>query len=369
MQNTSNKIDVKVLGTATSAHQMAVSVIHDYLTKANVDFSLEEVTDVSVFIEQGLDSIPSVDVNGNLIALQQNGSFNKSLRSALNVMLKKVNYGEMEKFIVPVDFSDVSINAFIYGHRLASLAGAVTKAVHVYFPASKELSQSTVIDVDFAEIRKGYLNEFVNKMDVDWGSDLLSMGLIDKEYRTGFPGEEILDSVAENDAQLIVMGTTGDSSRIKKWFGSVSTKIMNDAKVPVLLVPEKAKYKGVEKVMFAFDDITLDLSVLDDLVGFAGAFDAKIYLVHMQNESNPDPGFYLQEQLGKRYDTDKIELVSLHDSDVVLALSDFATQESIDVIAMATEQRTFFNRIFHDSVTKRMSMHSEIPLLVLKGKE
>jgi len=144
---------------------------------------------------------------------------------------------------------------------------------------------------------------------------------------------------------------------------------MNEAKVPVLLIPEGASYKGVKKVMFAFDDISIDLKVLDDLVAFAGDFEAKIYLVHMQNESNPDPGFYLQEQLRKRYDADKIELVSLHDSDVVLALSDFAKKETIDVIAMATHQRSFFNRVFHDSVTQRMSMHTDVPLLVLKGHE
>lgn len=367
MQNTKNILDVKVLGAATSAHQMAVSVIRDYLTRANISFNLEEVTDVSVFIEEELDEIPAVKVNGELLSLKHNGSFNKSLRSVLNTMLKKCNYGDMEKFVIPVDFSDVSINAFIYGHRLASVASAVTKAVHVYFPVSRELTQSTIIDVDFAEVRKGYLDEFVSKMDVDWGSDLLSMGLIDKEFRTGFPGEEILDSVTENNAQLIVMGTTGDSSRIKKWFGSVSTKIINDAKVPVLLIPEGASYKEVKKVMFAFDDISIDLKVLDELVGFASAFGAKIYLVHMQNESNPDPGYYLKEQLSTRYNKDKIELVSLYDSDVVLALSGFAAKEGIDVIAMATQQRSFFNRVFHDSVTARMSMHTDVPLLVLKG--
>ena len=95
------------------------------------------------------------------------------------------------------EFPLVSINAFIYGHRLASAANAVTKAVHVYFPESKELSQSTVLDVNFSDVRRGYLNEFIRKMDVAWGSDLVLTGLIDKEFRTGFPGDEILDSVKD----------------------------------------------------------------------------------------------------------------------------------------------------------------------------
>jgi len=198
--------------------------------------------------------------------------------------------------------------------------------------------------------------------------NLLKVGLIDKEFRTGFPGEEILDSAKENEAELIVMGTTGDSSRIKKWFGSVSTKIMNDAKIPVLLVPDGARYQGVANIMFAFDDIRLDLAVVDQLVNFADTFGAKIHLVHMQDEKNQDPGFYLQEQVKDKYDADKIELVSLYDKDVVSALSDYAKWNAIDVIAMATEQRSFFNNVFHDSVTKKMSMHSDVPLLILKGE-
>lgn len=369
MPSINKDLNVKVLGTATSGHQMAVAVIDEFLRKANLTFDLQEETDVSVFIQEGLESIPSINVNGELIALKQDGSFNGSLRSAINYMLKQQEYGDMEKFVIPVDFSDVSINAFFYGHRLASEVGAVTKAVHVYFPNSRELSQSTVIDVDFAKVREGYLEEFVTKVDQDWGSDLLQASFIDKEFRTGFPGEEILNSVEENKAELIIMGTTGDSSRIKKWFGSISTKIINDAKVPVLLVPEKASYKGVQNVMFAFDDINLDLAVVDQVVAFASTFDATVHLVHMQEEDNSDPGFYLQEQLKNKYDTAKIELVSLYDSDVVLALSDYAKTKSIDVIAMATQHRSFFNRVFHDSVTKRMSMHTEVPLLVLKGEE
>ena len=367
MQSTSKRLKVKVLGTATSGHQMAVSVIDDFLTKANIPFDLKEETDVAVFIKEGLESIPSIDVNGDLIALKQNGSFNRSLRSAINKMLKLQNYGDMVKFVIPIDFSDVSINAFFYGHRLASEVGAVTKAVHVYFPNSRELSQATVIDVDFADVREAYLEEFVAKIGQDWGSDLLQASLIDKEFRTGFPGEEILESVEENDAELIIMGTTGDSSRIKKWFGSVSTTIMNNAKVPVLLIPEKASYKGINKVMFAFDDIEVDMAVIDQVVEFASTFDATVYLVHMQEGKDFDPGFYLQEQIRNRYDLAKIELVSLNESDVVLALSGYASAQSIDVIAMATQHRSFFNRIFHDSVTQQMSMHTDIPLLILKG--
>lgn len=366
MPRTKEILDITVLGATTTAHQMAVSTINQYLRDAHIPFTLREETDVSVFIEEGVESIPAIKVGNQLLPLRQNGSFNRSLRDAVNTILRRYNYGSIPKIVIPVDFSDTSINAFMYGHRLASDLGAVTKALHVYFPTSRELSQSTVLDVDFAAVREGYLDEFISKVDLDWGSDLLKASLIDKDFRTGFPGEEILDSIEDNGAAYVIMGSTGDSNRIKKWFGSVSTKVMNDAEVPVLLVPEQASYKGVHKVMYAFDDIAIDRAVIDQLVAFVKPHNAHIHLVHMSESGNPDPGYYLKEILDKHYKADKVILKSLYDSDVVLALSDYARDESIDVIAMATQHRSFINQIFHDSITKRMSLHTGVPLLILK---
>ena len=54
----------------------------------------------------------------------QTVNFNKSLREAIKHILKKQNFGNMDKIIIPVDFSDVSTNAFVFGHRLATDIGA-----------------------------------------------------------------------------------------------------------------------------------------------------------------------------------------------------------------------------------------------------
>ncbi len=363
----SEKLQIKILGTSTASQQMIVSVLHEFLKVAEISYEIIEETDVAVFIEEELVSVPAIQVNGKTISLPIDVTYSKGLRDAVNEVLKKVNYGNMIKIVIPVDFSDVSVNAFMYGYRIATMLGAVAKAVHVYYPSSQELTQSTVVDVDFMELRRSYLDTFVKKIDVDWGSDIVKSVLVDKEFRIGFPAEEILDSAEENAADLIVMGTTGDTARIKKWFGSVSSKVMNESSCPVLLVPENARYKGVKNIMYAFDDIDLDKSIVQKLVDISQWFDAKLHLVHVESDGVKDPGYFLKELIQKHYPDHQITLVAINSTDIVEGLYDYATSAEIDIISMATKNRSFFSSVFHQSITQRMALHSELPLLIFKS--
>lgn len=367
MQNTSrDKAEITVLGTGSSSHQMVSFIIKKFMEKARIPFDLKEDTDVASFLEKGLSSVPCVHFDGDYLPVYSNGQFNKSLRKAIKHILKKQNFGDMEKIIIPVDFSDVSTNAFMFGHRMATDIEAVVKALHVYLPTSKELYESTVVEVDFMEMRRSQLENFVSKFDKDWAGDIMTTSIIDGEFRTGFPGEEILDSIEDNAAEMIVMGTTGDSGAIKKWFGSVSTKIMNESPCPVLLVPENAGYKGINNIMYAFDDIDLDKVLLDQLVQFSLKFDATLHLVHVDDVESTDPGYYLKELLSEKYPENKIKICSLYNEDVTEALEEYSKANSIDLIAMGTKNRSFFDRIFHKSVTREMALHTELPLLILK---
>ena len=359
-------LDVKVLGTKSSSHQMVVTLLKEFLQKANIPFVLRQVDDVSVFLEEGLSSVPAIQASGKTYSLSDNGSFNKSLRDAIRNILKEENFGHIEKIVIPVDFSDVSMNAFLYGHQLATDMGAVVKALHVYFPTSRELSESSVVNVDFKALREDHLNEFVQKLDVDWGSEVLKTALIDGEFRVGFPGEEILESIEDNACELLVMGTTGDSSTIKKWFGSVSTKMMNDAPCNVLLIPEEAKYKEINNLVYAYDDIELDVKVLEKLLSFAQKFDATIHFLHVNEDEEIDPGFFLKEQILQDYPSSKVKFSMVKSDDVAEAIQDYAKKVNVDVLALATKNRSFFGKIFHQSISQKIALHSELPLLILK---
>lgn len=363
MQNTT---EIKVLGTGTSKHQMVTTVLKEYLRKAGINIPVNDYTDVDEFLKDGIESIPAVIYNGEIFNIGSNGSFNKTLRRAVNTILKASNFGNIEKIVIPVDFSTTSTNAFAYGHRLATDLGAITKAVHVFFPSAREISESATVDVDFALLRESYLEDFVATFDSDWGSDLMRVSLIDSEFRTGFPGDQILNSIEENAACLTVMGTTGQSGFLRKWFGSVSTKIMNEASSPVLIVPKDANYHGIHKIAYAYSDIMQDKAILEELVAFAERFGAEIHLIHVENETSPNPGYYLKELLVKDYPSALIRTVTLHETDIAKGLADYSVTHDIDLISLSTHRKRFFERLFDDNVSEQMKAISSLPLLIFK---
>jgi len=154
MQNTT---EIKVLGAGTSKHQMVTSVLREYLSKAEIPLDVNDYTDVDGFLKEGLESIPAIVYGKEVFNIGSNGTYNKSLRTAVTQILKKSNFGEIEKIVIPVDFSDVSTNAFAFGHRLATDLGAVTKALHVFFPSARELKETSTVNIDFSLLHESYL--------------------------------------------------------------------------------------------------------------------------------------------------------------------------------------------------------------------
>jgi len=63
-------MDIKIYGTDTSGHQLVKSLISELLLKAKIPFNISEVNDVSKFLAKGIDSIPAIQMNSQLVSLQ-----------------------------------------------------------------------------------------------------------------------------------------------------------------------------------------------------------------------------------------------------------------------------------------------------------
>lgn len=362
MQNTT---EIKVLGTGTSKHQMVSSVLKDFFDKAGVGIPINDYTDIDSFVRDGIESVPAVVFKDQVYTVGSNGSFNKSLRLIVKSILKSINYGDMDKIIIPIDFSDVSTNAFAYGHRLATDLGAITKAVHAFLPSAKDVLETATTNVDHVLLRESYLDDFVSSFNTDWGSDLMKASLIDGEFRIGFPADQILESIKDNDAALIVIGSTGQSTFLRQWFGSVSTKIMDEADCPVVVIPKDAAYHGIHRIAFAYEDINQDKAVIDQLIEFADRFGAEIHLIHVEHDGTPDPGFYLRELIAKQYPSALIKGETIKSQNIAHAISNYAIAHGIDMISLSTHKKSFLAQLYNDNITRQMALKS-LPLLVLK---
>ena len=59
------------------------------------------------------------------------------------------------------------------------------------------------------------------------------------------------------------------------------------------------------------------------------------------------------------------DIVKLDEGDISDRINQYVSSHDTDMLVMAKHNRNFFDRIFHRSLSKEMSYHTKIPLLVL----
>lgn len=140
----------------------------------------------------------------------------------------------MQRILVPVDGSEGAKKAAKFAGRLSRDTGAAITLLYVYdSPTAAALGLRHVPAEELARIRDA----------VSQGSFEAARGAIghtnrpiDAEVTVGHPVEEICSHAEREKADLIVMGTRGQSEMRSLLLGSVSERVLRHAPCPVTVV-------------------------------------------------------------------------------------------------------------------------------------
>lgn len=143
------------------------------------------------------------------------------------------HYGvRLERLLVPVDFSDCSLDAVEYAAMVARQSKAAIELMHVLEPVAYGL--------DFTlghSAERDRKRERVKKQLQDLSAALSAAGVSVKSHlRGGVPVDTILDDVRILPCDLIVMGTHGRRGLSHVMAGSVTEAVLRRAQCPVLTV-------------------------------------------------------------------------------------------------------------------------------------
>ena len=146
------------------------------------------------------------------------------------------------KILVPVDFSECSIQGLAYAKVFAKhFKSKITllNSVHFqYYVASDECSRYDLPRfMQQAYVVAGdQMRDLVEK--TDWS------GLeVESSLQTGHPGQEICEFARDNDTDLIVTSTHGSTGFTHLLLGSVAEYVVRHAHCPVLVVPARSPNK------------------------------------------------------------------------------------------------------------------------------
>ena len=257
----------------------------------------------------------------------------------------------MHRVIIPVDFSETSLNAARFTARMLSgKKDAVAILYHNY-----ESADDYDICINYLEsLKKEFLQLEVESVELvhEMGGDL-----IDNVVRFGHTLR----------ATLVVMGITGKSAIRQAMFGSNTLRLIDKNLIPVMIIPPDATFKGIHNVAFASDFKNVEDTTPAPLISSVlEMFEPVLHIVNVQKEIYVSITKEMQaekEKLQEMFSRYKTEFYFITRADFFGAMDDFVNDYKIDVLITIPKHQSNSTSIFKSTHTKRLAYHSHIPVL------
>ena len=146
---------------------------------------------------------------------------------------ERANGGDISRVLVPTDGSDAAEAAVDHAVAVAEACGAAVRVLSVVdtraLAAQSELAPSDVMLESLEERSEHAVNEVAERCE--------AAGLsVETAVARGAPSRAVCEDAAENNADLVVMGTRGRSGLDRVLLGSVTERTVRHAPVPVMAV-------------------------------------------------------------------------------------------------------------------------------------
>lgn len=267
------------------------------------------------------------------------------------------------KILVTTDFSLVARHALVYALNYSKKLNVEYTLLHVDNSARPSYSFSSKLEEMIDEGDKKDLTDLASSVKQEMGVDA-EINVVESH---GTASVEIVAYAEKHDVDLIVMGAKGQGLIQTKIFGSVASKVMENAPCPVLLVPAQAEIKEPKEIVYASDLTNIEEEV-KHIIPFAQKFDATIHTVHIYPEAIDGSSFDEERtalNLISQTHYEKINFNAVMDFDIIRGLDRYVEQVGTDLLAMYTHKSTILEFLFNDSYSKEMALHNEVPLLVM----
>lgn len=273
------------------------------------------------------------------------------------------------KIIITTDFTAASDNALDYVaallHQGVFEVQPSYTLVHAYKPLTPYSKTPSIPVIKNDQLEKT-LKQKLNKLQEVFAAKTDPATPVNKLFGRGALNEVLREEIT--DVQLIVMGSRGKDAFRRMTVGSNTLEVANTVDCPLLAIPDKETTHQLKKITMAtaLEGQTISDKSLALLQQMTASGSVELEVVHVFDEDATDmeatmSGSALHQQLSGIRHTHR-HLVA---NDIAAALSDHIDSHRPDMIAMAPAERSFFDKIFHQSKTEKMIYHEGIPTLIL----
>lgn len=258
----------------------------------------------------------------------------------------------LKNVIIPVDFSEVSLNAARYAVALLKKQ----EQTHV-------LLYSMFEDLDEA----GTTAEYLESLKKEFNEKGITSVETVKEQ-----GDDFIDSLDrlafQKAASLIVMGITGRSPLGQAFIGSHALKMAEKNVCPVLIIPPDAQFNEINNIAFTCDFKEVDAMPALFIKKMLDTFKANLHIINVDSEhyiSLNESYESCQKQIKEMLSGYNPEFYFMRWHSFHEAINQFATDYHIDLILTIPKYHSMLSRILGGSHTKKLVYHSTVPVLAV----
>ncbi|WP_010419105.1 universal stress protein [Anaerophaga thermohalophila] len=283
----------------------------------------------------------------------------------------------MINILVPVTFTDYSVNALTYALTLAGKFPSKITILHS-FPEYEDLEEEAAPDMPNSEesIRRreqdardrltALCQATINKMTTLQDRNVE----LQNRFEFGYPEDVIIQVCKEMNSDVVIMGTKSKGETIKELLGSITADVMKRAESPVLAVPANSKVDldKLSKVLFITDFSDSDYISIHKLVRLITPFHTEIHAIRFVNHKPDKAEIRKQEQFRDyckaTYRNHRMKFGFEKGEPFIPALEKYVGDNNIDLIAMTKRKRNMIAQLFSPEITRKILFHTDIPLLV-----
>jgi nucleotide-binding universal stress UspA family protein len=278
----------------------------------------------------------------------------------------------MKTILVPTDFSVNANNALDYAIGIAKLSNTEIILIHAYYDifVSGEIPAQFILE-KMANTKKEAENN-LSKLNERVTLEKIKCRTITFE---DIPVEMIIEESKKLNPDLIIMGTKGASGLLDTILGSITSKVIEKVKCPVLAIPGDAVFRPIQNILFMTDYKESDVMAVKFITEFGLLFDACLTIVHVCEDEDSiaeveeEKMENFRNKITKATKYEKMIFKINFENDFLRSLDSYKTNLSPELIAMSTHPRGVLEKLFRSSTTRKVVLETQIPLMTFRQSE
>jgi nucleotide-binding universal stress UspA family protein len=288
-----------------------------------------------------------------------------SLTAALGYGIFTKTIAMLKTILVPVDFSPTSENAAQYALQLCKQTGSKIILIHAYEPPP---TFPMVEGLVYTEESLAVLMR--QKLETLSATLTKQEPIIKVEHMmlNGSLAEVIQNLTEAMQILMIVMGITGAGKLKETFIGSNTLSVAEKITVPVLIIPEQARFTSVTDIGLTtdFHDVTdtIPYKKINELITVLGA---RLHVLNVASDQKkwPDDTPYQSGLVETMFEHHHPTYHFIEGEHVAESVSNYSLTHSIEIVLAFPRKQNLLKKLFAGSHTKELAFHSKVPVMVI----